>query len=327
MLVDNATPTRWWIPPPGPDESLRSTLNRAAVFYKRAPERLWESLNQHDSRTNGSIDAPSCIALRRMASALGVSARYLSEHREIDTPWRVPAALGRSYCPLCWNRDIADGHPLRMFRSWNNLLCTRCPKHNFPLSYAPTDWATKDRPGGYPIPNLTARDWAILDLIETFGRALEQSLFFGAPWPEGWQDTPHAARAVLILVNWSQASIRDFAATNGVQPESDGLWALVRGIRYRQEPPTRLCWETFRSLTDPAHRRAALWLAAWEFIPGLPNELAPKGRIWQRSGGRYYRCRLDELSMGVRPRRPTSLHCSWPGALDLDTKRRLPRTR
>lgn len=277
-------PTRWWIPPPGPDESLRSTLNRAAALYRCDPEELWDSLNHDDPRPS-PIDAPSCAALRRMAIALGTSAASLYAHRETDCPWRMPPELRLNYCPICWNHDIAVGGQVRMQRSWSHVLRTTCPAHKFPLMSAPHDWAKKNY-RTYANTNLSPEDWRILDLIERFGSALEQSLFFRSPWPKGWSGTPYAARSFLILVNFSRHSFRDFPLTHYVW-SSGALKTIVHGPRNKQDPCKRLSWDAFRWLADSAHRRAALWLAAWEFVPGLPMDLEPIWRAPPSGIGRY----------------------------------------
>lgn len=219
--------------------------------------------------------------------ALGTSATRLYKHRETDNPWHVPPSLHRSYCPLCWNDELAKGRPLRMLRSWAGVLRTRCAIHNFPLSYAPPDWATNEQRMHYPVADLTPRDWTILELIETFGTSLEKCLLRQSTWPNDWCETPDAARRFLILANFSTSSQKDFSPTNGILPDGD-LLAIVFGNRFRQEPCKVISWEPFRCMANPAERRAALWLTAWEFMPGLARELGPEGYSSPPSGRRSY---------------------------------------
>ena len=41
-----------------------------------------------------------------------------------------------------------------------------------------------------------------------------------------------------------------------------------------------LLWEAFRSIADPAVRRAALWIGAWAFMPDLAPEMNPGWIKW-----------------------------------------------
>ncbi len=296
MLVENVSETRWWTAPPGSDESLLSTLNRAASLYRRTADELWESLNRDDPRPSGPIDAPNANALRRMAKALGTPAASLYSHRQPDAPWLLTPVLRDSYCLHCWN-DWPAQRPVGMLRSWSFLLRTRCPIHNYPLLRSPLGWETTTE-RHFWVPELTSGDWAILDLIEEFGNALEKSLFLRSPWPQGWCGTTHLARRILSFVSANVGPCRDHAPTGLVQPESSDLRYMVRGSKKRLVPVKDLCWEMFCLTPDPAHRRAALWLAAWELIPGLPEHLFPErfslGTPHQ-SGQSYFRDRLGRM--------------------------------
>lgn len=275
---------RWWIPPPGDDESLSSLLSRAAALYERSPERIWASLNQNDLRPTGKVDWPSTSALRRMAAALGKPPSELLHLRERDAPWHVQSGRRRAYCPMCWNEDLRAGRAIYLRRCWSYLLRNQCPLHNFPLSLAPSDWALKRR-DKFDTASYGPADQAILHFVERFGRTLEDSMFHRAPWPAGWTGSLSDVRSVLVLVSHSMNTVRDFSPTTLLQPP-EPLWFAVHGSRYSNEPLQKLDWESFRWIADPAWRRAALWLTAWEFVPGLTDDLAPGGgRLYgQRSG-------------------------------------------
>ena len=266
--------TRWWVSPPRPDESLRSLVDRAAALYECSSGMLWDSLHQGDSRSCGDVDDPSCPALLRLANAVGLPAARLHVHRLPDAPWVMAPGARRSYCPECWNLDLAQERPYAIRRDWCRVLKTRCSTHGLPLSFAREAWASGKGRFKFPALRLSPEEQGILDLIEAFGIALEQSLFFGVPWPKGWRWTPHAARSLLISVSFNVNSVRDLPAIRNVAPEGN-LSGLIYGPRQFQEPASKLAWDSFRSLANPAHRRAALWAVAWTFIPNLSLAYSP----------------------------------------------------
>lgn len=266
--------TRWWISPPGLDESLRSVLNRAAALYECTPGELWASLNQDDPEPSGDVDDPSCAAMLRMSRALGVPSMILHSHRSPDAPWRIKPDAGRSFCPECWNADLACGRPRMLRRSWGHVLRTRCSIHGAPLLLAPETWARSSLRPTHSVRNLTPDEDRILDLIEEFGTTLEQSLYFKAPWPATWMSSAFGARSLLVSVSFNLGSTRDFALSRSVYAKGD-LSELVYGPRRMLDPLRGPPWDAFRSIGDPAIRRAALWITAWNSIPALPEELSP----------------------------------------------------
>ena len=266
--------TRWWIPQPGQDESLRSVLGRAAALYECTPDELWASLNQDDSGSSGDIDSPSCTALLRVAKALGTRAVGLLPHRFADVPWHLTPRARRSFCPSCWNEDLRLGRPRTLKRAWNHVLRTRCPIHGLPLNLAPETWAMTTTRYEHPVPTFTPEEQGTLDLIESFGVALEQSLYFGTPWPEGWRGTPQAARSLVASLCVNMNSERDFPPIRNVMATS-ALSAVISTPRHTQEPFRGHAWETFRAIANPGIRRAALWVAAWRLVPEHPSTLSP----------------------------------------------------
>lgn len=273
MSIGGTMP-RWWVPPPAPDESLRSLLNRAAALYECPPAVLWDSLHDGDSRPSGDVDAPSCAALLRMAKAMGMRAAQLHSHRLADVPWLLAPRARRSYCPHCWNLDLQHDRPYTLRRGWSRVLRTRCPIHGLPLSLAEEAWASRSGRFRYPIVQFSPHEQGILDLIDEFGTALEKSLYFEAPWPKGWRSTPHRARALLISVTFNMNSVRDFPAIRNIEPGGN-LSSLIHGPRHLQEPVSKLTWDAFRCVANPAFRRAALWATAWTLVPALPSEYSP----------------------------------------------------
>lgn len=268
MSLVDAT-TRWWVQPPRPDESLRSLLNRAAAVYECSPGMLWDSLNADDSRPWGDVDAPSCAALLRISNAVGVPVARLHLHRLPDAPWLMVSEERRSYCPKCWNLDLDQDYPCAIQRGWSRVLQTTCPIHRFPLYYAQETWASGTGRFKFEVPCFSPAEQGILELVQDFGTALERSLYFGEPWPKGWRSTPHAARLLLISLSFNANPRRDFPAISNIHPGGN-LSSIIHGPRCLQEPVSRLTWDAFRSIGNPAIRRAALWATASMIVPDLP---------------------------------------------------------
>ena len=266
--------TRWWIQPPGPDESLRSVLGRAAALYECSPDDLWGSLNRDAAEVCGDVEDPSCAAMCRMARTLGVAPKVLRAHRSPDAPWRLAPDSGAGYCPECWNEDIRSGRPRMLRRSWRHVLRTHCPLHRLPLQLARDTWATGSIRTHYPSCTFTSDERQTLDLIEDFGVTLEKSLYFREPWPSGWGASPAGARSLITSVSFNLGRTRDFAPSHCVYARGN-LSDLVHGPRRMLDPLRQPEWEAFRALGNPAVRRAAIWIAAWALIPDLPEKFSP----------------------------------------------------
>lgn len=265
---------RWWIRPPMPDESLRSVLSRAAALYERHPQHIWDSLNEDDPEPAGDVESPSCAALNRMATAIGTAPSTLFAHRLPDAPWLLATKARTIYCPICWSQYLARGEPCAIRRNWCRLLHTRCPDHCCPLRLAPEQWATRTRPPVLELPNFTGLERRILDLIESFGAILEDSLYHGAAWPSYLKGDPQTARLLLLAVSFNLNQVRDCPLTKCVYTTGN-LENFVRGPLQRQEPVTELRWKSFREIADPAIRRAGLWATGWELMRERPRELSP----------------------------------------------------
>jgi hypothetical protein len=265
---------RWWIQPPMPDESMRSVLNRAAALYGRTSAQLWASLNSDDPRPAGDVESPSSAALRRMAAAIGMPASELLAHRQPDTPWLLAPHARNVCCPMCWDEDRARGEPCSIRRGWNRLLRTACPQHGCPLRIAPEQWARFTPSHPLPVPQLSEQEQQILDLIESFGQTLEQSIYFGERWPDDWRGNAQLARQLLLAVSFNVNEVRNFPLINYAQV-SGNLTGLIRGTRHQYEPVRKLRWDSYREIADPALRRAGLWVTAWTLLPDLPVELSP----------------------------------------------------
>lgn len=269
-----ATNQRWWIRPPMPDESLRSVLSRAAALYECSPEKIWERLNSDDKKPSGDIESPSCSALRRMATAIGIPSSHLLVHRQPDAPWLLAPHSRNVYCPMCWNEDRAKRAPFFIRRGWNGVFRTTCPNHGCPLRLAPAQWAASLLTPSFQPPVFTQQEQQVLSLIESFGDALERSLYSGDPWPSRWRGSPQIARQLLLAVSFNVNEARDFPLTKCIHV-SGNLTGFIRGPLHQQDPVKKLRWDLFRGLADPALRRAGLWATAWALMPERPNHLSP----------------------------------------------------
>lgn len=280
---------RWWIAPPGPDESLRSILARAAAFYHCEPDELWAGL-QAEKGASDDVDDPNLHALRRMAQAIGVPSCTLHRLRVPDAPWRMVPEARSSYCPRCHAEARRADRPVCHQRAWTYVLRTRCPHHGVPLLPASSVRSRWDRtPTGLVAPAPGTPEHAVLEAIERFAAALERSLFFGVAWPEGWRGDARVARDRLLRLTCHTGKELAHVPLVNVMP-STSLAPFVHGPRHLVAPVRRWSWEAFRTIADPAIRRAALWVVARECVPGLDAKLYSGcvDTIWQT--GFNWRC-------------------------------------
>lgn len=265
---------RWWVSPPGPDESLRSLLARVADLYESEPGEVWSRLNAGDPQAAGEVDDPSCAALHRMAQALGVPGASLQAHRLHETPGLLAPAARAAMCPCCWAEDDAAGRPRSYRRAWAHVLRTVCPVHRVHL-VIPRDRRQPDLAAAQAQQAaLTPDDEQILSLIERFGATLEAALCGGAAWPAEWQGSAVSARRALVQVSLNPGGVRGPPVIANVCP-SPTLASLVHGPLHYRGPGEAADWEAFRRLADPCVRRAALWVVAWQVVPDLPELCSP----------------------------------------------------
>lgn len=265
---------RWWVAPPGPDESLSSLLVRVADLYESESSELWSRLNANDPHPAGTVDDPSCAALHRLGQAVGMSGAALQGHRLHDTPRQLAPEARLAICPRCWAEDREEGRPLGDRRAWASVLRTLCPIHGTPL-VIPRDRRQPDLTTALEAVNaLTAEDKQILALIERFGATLEASLFDGVEWPSNWRGNACSARQSLAQVSFNPGASRAPPLIANVSP-SPTLAGFIHGPRHYREPNQTNGWAAFRRLASPCERRAALWIAAWRAIPGLETHLSP----------------------------------------------------
>jgi len=290
---------RWWIHPPLPDESLRSVLARAAAFHERKPQEVWEILIAGGPADAGSVDCPRPWVLARLGQALGIDPAEIFAHRLPDRPWQVRGHEQTAYCPICWNEDLANGQPIYLRRGWAHLLKMQCPVHDYPLLPVPPEWAIRDPQVSF-IPEHSDGTRSVLALIDQFACEFSACAFNRQPWPAQYSVAFEQVRNALILANYSMNNMRDFSLTHQIRP-SLPLGYAIHGPRFSQHAPIRLTWELFRAVSNPAHRRAAMWLVAWHTIPGLPDDLCPDGYGRPLQSGRFAFSRPIKVERG-RPR-------------------------
>ena len=273
MTMEKVSP-RWWVSPPGPDESLSSCLARAATLYESEASELWSQLHAGAQQPAGTVDDPSCSALQRLGLALGVPAPTLRPHRLPDSPALLAPQARMAICPACWDEDDAAGRPRGYRRSWTHVLRTTCPVHHAPLML-PRDRLNPDLAAALAAQAaLDEQDREILELIERFGAALEASLCENTPWPANWQGSPSSAREWLTRVSFDPGATRGPPLIANVSAPP-ALAGFVRGPRHYRELREADGWEAFRHLVDPCERRAALWVVAWQMMPALPVSYSP----------------------------------------------------
>lgn len=268
--------TRWWVAPPGPDETLASLLARAATLYDCNGEALWNDLAVPGAPSLGPIDAPTTFGLCRLGDVIGLPPANLLRHRVPDAPWRLAPAARQAVCPECMAEDAAAGRTITFRAGWTRAFVPVCPHHKTPLCL-PNARGSARAPVESPAP--TDADHALVNLIHDFGTTLEQCLHFDASWPTGWKGTAIRARTLVLRACFPER-VGASAPCSSVMP-SRGIAPWVHGPRHELLPATKNEWEAFRSVADPAVRRAAMWCAAWLTIPYLPDAWRPGWLNWE----------------------------------------------
>jgi hypothetical protein len=266
---------RWWLAAPGPDESIRSLVERADRLYGKPPQNGYAWQDGGGGEASSQLDEPTSRELARLARMLGTSPRDLLSHRMKDGPHLLDLSERRAYCPQCVQEDRVAGRPRSFRRAWARVLVLSCADHSMPLHWAEPRLATEVNFGLEPsLPILAEEDREILRLIDTLAQTLEACLWRGASWPAGWRGSPHAARALLIrcLCNlaWERAL-----------PPVAQLWvpasltSLIGFPQRHMAPLYGVPWEAVRRVGRPAWRRAGLWLVAGQVIPDIPKRCQP----------------------------------------------------
>lgn len=279
----NHTPdceVRWWIPGPGPDESLRSIVERADQQYGGEREGLRQELAPSATPwhvTASGIDALTARELQHLARTIGVAPRTLFAHRLSDHPMLLLATERRAFCPACWHDDRRAGRPTTFRRAWAGVFCVSCPSHELPLQWAEPGQRKVAEQSMFAAHTPTSkRGRRVLALIEMFARAMEEGLRGRASWPSGWRGNAIAARALLMRSVVNLGCLLEHPPFVNVAPLPD-LADWIATPRRRIDPLQFSSWDAVRALGPPAWRRAAFWMTACYVIPNLPLDEQPDG--------------------------------------------------
>ncbi|WP_354012161.1 TniQ family protein [Dyella japonica] len=285
MKPSVATGTRWFVPGPGPDETLWSVVGRAAAFYDTHANALWAGLHGEELDTSGTPDHPSAAALQRVGRALGVSAASLRDHLLDTGPRWLNREARRAFCPACWMEDHAAGRPFGYRRTWARVFATRCTMHNQPLQYAhalegaDTDWVTAlvlshQSEGRAATRRPSGSDGELLDWIDGLARALDDVYFNASPWPSIWLLDRFTAEQRLLESCRGQPVGSDALSIDRVMvPPTLRRFVHTRCALVAAMKTPR--WDDLQSLADPGARRAAIWLLGWQLLPDLPERYCP----------------------------------------------------
>ena len=271
---------RWWVTPPRPGETLTSMAQRAATLYHVSPETLWQQLGAGSTTPMGPLDAPSTQGLRRLGQAIGLPPKALVPARLADVPWRLAPQARLAVCPHCADEEAAAGAPPIYRADWTRVLTPVCHRHGTCLRLMSACARSRPNEIGASDPDaLSESSQTVLALINNFGKVLEGALYFGRPWPSHWRASPALARTWMLRAALPSGDEPEVVPSHNVA-SNGALAAWVRGPLRGLSPVHGDAWEAFRSITDPAQRRAALWISAWLTIPDLPENVSPGWEDW-----------------------------------------------
>lgn len=269
---------RWWIPGPGPDESLRSVVERADQKYGGEREGLRQELVPRATPldiTASGLDTLTARELQHLGHTIGVAPRALFAHRLPDHPMLLLDTERRAFCPACWQSDRMTGRPTTFRRAWAGVFCLSCPTHGLPLQWAELDrceMAERVMDAAH-LPS-SRRGRRVLALIEMFARTMDEGLQGLGVWPSGWRGNAVAARALLMRSVVNLGRLLEHPPFVNVAPLPD-LAQWIAAPRRRIDPLQSSPWEAVRALGPPAWRRAALWMTTRYVIPNLPGDERP----------------------------------------------------
>ena len=121
---------------PYPGESLSSFIGRAAQFYGVRVPSLLNQLMQGEKWTNSGrrdIDLNPPVALeRRLAESVLNWRSPLIDHKGFHDLTLAPARR-HSYCPTCFEEDLAKGRTPYFRNDWMAIFVSTCWQHGTPL--------------------------------------------------------------------------------------------------------------------------------------------------------------------------------------------------
>lgn len=128
-------------PAPYPDELMSGWIERIGLFYDTGYDGAVALLHAHQGRTawDGNEDMDADPELRE-------SLRQWSGRRAEELPSLLDAATDKilgpparlTYCPACWDQDVAEGRQPYIRCQWSSWISVHCSRHG--------SWLTGRRP-------------------------------------------------------------------------------------------------------------------------------------------------------------------------------------
>ena len=155
---------------PYPGESLSSFIGRAAQFYGMRVPSLLNQLMQGEKWTYGGrrdIDLNPPAALeRRLAESVMNWRSPLIEHQGFHDLTLAPARR-HSYCPTCFEEDLANGRTPYFRNDWMAIFVSTCWQHGTPLF----SWEATDVAGWRRLPKAWLYQLDSIDLAKAVAAA------------------------------------------------------------------------------------------------------------------------------------------------------------
>ena len=137
------------------------------------------------------------------------------------------------YWPKCREDDRVAGREVRRQRAWSRALAVSCPVHGEPLTI---DHFDRRNWGGFGEASpLSENEREVLALIDGVAKALDASLFAGAPWPADWRSAPRAGTPPGAELQYRCAR-RAVAAGCGVRDPGFGTVRALPAAACRADP-------------------------------------------------------------------------------------------
>lgn len=128
-------PLKLRVDAPYPGETLSSFLGRTAQYYMTPVPTLIEELMQGGAWRNWRRDvdlAPPATLEHRLAHSVKDWRSPLMDHVGFQN-WTLAPNSRRTYCPLCFQDDLAAGRTPYFRMDWIAVLVTSCWRHETPL--------------------------------------------------------------------------------------------------------------------------------------------------------------------------------------------------
>lgn len=123
------------VPPPYPDESVTSFMERCASYYEVGQTNLLKMILPDQRRRSVTHDADFAVPsmwVKRLSEAVP---RWQDNAAFTSVPAGIAVAsrLRTAYCPLCFEQDLEHGRVPHFRIQWALLFVTCCEAHGTPL--------------------------------------------------------------------------------------------------------------------------------------------------------------------------------------------------